>query len=279
MPIKRRHILWAMWWTVLWTLLSSPWSLSAQPASSPGSAGAAPPPPPITIAAASDLKFALDDVVSAFRKRFPAIDVKVSYGASGTFFAQLNNGAPFDMFFSADIRYPQELAQKGLVVEGSQFIYAEGHLVVWVPNSSPLDLQKLGILSLLEPSVQKIAIANPKHAPYGRAAEAALQKLGVYAQVQPKLVMGENIAQTAQFVQQGAADVGLVALSLALAGPMKNAGRYWELPKDSHPKLEQAAVILKRSTALTSAQTFQQFVTGTDGREILKRYGFVVPTP
>lgn len=274
MQMSRRWMLGAL-------LLGIGWSVGrgeAQPGKPEGMAPA-PPPPGLTVAAASDLKFAMDDVVTAFRKAYPDIDVKVAYGASGTFFAQLSNGAPFDMFFSADSRYPQELAQKGLVLEGSQFLYAEGHVVLWVPKSSPLALEKLGIKSLLDPTVKKIAMANPKHAPYGRAAEAALQKLGVFEQVKDKLVLGENIAQTAQFVQQGVADVGLVALSLALAGPMKTAGRYWELPEGSYPKLEQAAVIVKGAVGQTSAQKFKQFVTGVEGRTILKQYGFVVPSP
>src|SRR4029077_6100604 len=133
--------------------------------------------------------------------------------------------APFDIFFSADIDYPRKLIDAGLADADSEFLYAEGRSVGWVPNSSPLDLETLGIRAVADPSVRKVAIANPQHAPYGRAAEAALKTLGAYDAVKDRLVFGENIAQAAQFVESGAADVGLIALSLALSPAMKDKGR------------------------------------------------------
>lgn len=234
-------------------------------------------PQTLVVAAASDLKFAMDEVVTVFRKVRPDIAVNVTYGASGNFFGQLSNGAPFDMFFSADVNYPNQLGERGLVVEGSQFLYAEGHVVLWVPSSSALDVEKRGIKALEDPSVRKIAIANPKTAPYGRAAEAALKSLGVYDAVKDRLVFGENIAQTAQFVQSGAADVGILALSLAVAPALKAEGRYWPIPSSAHPKLEQAGVILKGAKSPEGAQAFRTFFCGPEGRTILKRYGFVLP--
>jgi molybdate transport system substrate-binding protein len=176
----------------------------------------------VRVAAAADLKFALEEVVQAFGQRHPRIDAKVTYGASGTFFAQLSNRAPFDLYLSADVDYPRKLIEQGLADKDSEFLYAVGHVVVWVPQSSPVDVQKFGVKALLDPSIKKVTIANPKHAPYGRAAEAALKSLGVYEDLKDKLVLGENIAQAAQFVQSGSADAGVIAMSLALAPPMRD---------------------------------------------------------
>jgi molybdate transport system substrate-binding protein len=231
----------------------------------------------VRVAAAADLKFALEDVVKAFRARRPDIDVKVTYGSSGNFFAQLSNRAPFDLYLSADVDYPRKLAQQGLADKQSEFVYAVGHLVVWVPKSSPLAVEKLGAAALRDPSVKKIAIANPRHAPYGRAAEAALKSLGVYDQVKDKLVLGDNVAQTAQFVQSGAADIGIIALSLALAPELREQGRYWEVPLDAHPRLEQGGVILSWAQDRQAAETFRGFLLGDEGKAVLKRYGFFLP--
>ena len=180
----------------------------------------------VRVAAAADLKFALDEINTAFRAKHPDITVQVSYGSSGNFFAQLSNRAPFDMFFSADVDYPRQLIAQGLAAKETEFLYAVGRLVVWVPRTSALDLTRLGIHALADPSIRKIAIANPKHAPYGRAAEAAMKTLGVYEAVRERLVYGENIAQTAQFVQTGAADIGIIALALAVAPALKDEGRF-----------------------------------------------------
>ena len=176
------------------------------------------------MAAAADLKFALDELVTEFQAKHPSTTVKVTYGSSGNFYAQLQNQAPFDLYFSADIAYPRKLAEAGLALDGDLFLYAVGRIVVWTPSQSPVKVEQLGIQSLFAPSVKKIAIANPQHAPYGVAAVAALKSLKVYEQAEPKLVYGENIAQTAQFVQSGAADIGIIALSLAIAPPMRERG-------------------------------------------------------
>jgi molybdate transport system substrate-binding protein len=230
----------------------------------------------ISIAAAADLKFALDDLVKRFQEKYPATKVNVTYGSSGNFFAQIQNGAPFDLFLSADISYPQKLAEKGLGAD-DVFLYAIGRLVVWVPKDSPVPVDKLGIKSLLEPSIHKIAVANPEHAPYGRAAVAALKTLNLYDQVASRLVYGENIAQTAQFVQSGAADIGLLALSLAVSPQMHDTGRYWALPLDAYPRMEQGGIILKSSKNLQPVRTFRDFVLGDRGRAVLEQYGFSLP--
>ena len=163
----------------------------------------------ITVTAAADLQFALQDVTARFEKQTGA-HVKLIFGSSGNFFAQLQNGAPFDLFFSADVGYPQKLEAVGLTEPGTLYRYATGKIVLWVPNGSTLDLKR-GLPVLLDPGIHKIAIANPEHAPYGRAAVAALQHEKLYDQVSSKFVLGENISQAASFVVSGSADAGIVA--------------------------------------------------------------------
>jgi molybdate transport system substrate-binding protein len=231
----------------------------------------------VSVAAAADLKFAFDELLRSFRVAHPDIEVRVTYGSSGNFFTQLSNKAPFDIYFSADIEYPRKLIEEGLGLQETEFRYAVGHIVVWVPNASPLDVHRLGIEALAEPSVRKVAIANPKHAPYGRAAEAAMKKLGVYDRVKDRLVLGENIAQAAQFVETGAADVGVVALSLAMAPRMRDIGRYWTVPLDAYPPLEQGGTVLSWAKDRRATEQFRSFVLGGQGREILKQYGFLLP--
>ncbi len=231
----------------------------------------------VRIAAAADLKFAFDDLASEFRKKHPEIKVSVTYGSSGNFYAQLENKAPFDLFLSADIDYPRKLVENGLASKDSEFQYAVGHIVVWVPNGSKLDLEKLGMKAVADPSVKKLAIANPKFAPYGRAAEAALKKLGLYEDVKDRLVLGENIAQTAQYVESGSADVGIIALSLALAPAMKDKGRFWTVPLEDYPRLEQGGVIMSWVKDKEATQKLREFIVGTEGKAILKRYGFMQP--
>jgi molybdate transport system substrate-binding protein len=231
----------------------------------------------VRVAAAADLKFALDEVVAEFAGGHPGIRVEVTTGSSGNLFAQLSNGAPFDLYLSADVEYPRQLIDAGLAVRESEFVYAVGHLVVWVPRASPLDVQKLGVRALLDPAVRKVAIANPRHAPYGRAALAALKSLGVYEQVRDRLVLGENIQQTAQFVHTGAADAGLLALSLAVAPPLRDEGRYAEVPADAYPRIEQGGVILARAQDREAAEALRTFLTSQEGKAVLHRYGFFVP--
>jgi molybdate transport system substrate-binding protein len=231
----------------------------------------------VRVAAAADLQFALEELVAEFHEQDPEIEVRVSYGSSGHFFAQLSNKAPFDLFLSADVEYPRRLVREGLASNDDVFVYAVGHLVVWVPKGSPLDLEKLGARALLDRSVRKVAIANPRHAPYGWAAEAALKKLGVYDGIKDKIVNGENVAQAAQFVESGSADAGVIALSLALSPRLRERGRYWEVPLDSCPCLEQGGVILSWAQDRAAAEALRRFLSSQRGKAILKRYGFILP--
>ncbi len=231
----------------------------------------------VSVAAASDLKFALDDIAADFERTHPDISVQITYGSSGNFFAQLSNRAPFDIYFSADVEYPRKLIENGHAEKESAFLYAIGQIVVWAPASSSLDVENRGIEALLDERARKVAIANPKHAPYGRAAESAFQTLGAYDRVKDRLVLGENIAQTAQFIESGAADIGVIALSLAMAPAMKGKGRYWLIPLDAYPRMEQGGVILNWAADREAAQELRRFVMSTGGRAILERYGFILP--
>jgi molybdate transport system substrate-binding protein len=230
----------------------------------------------VRVAAAADLNAAFADLIVRFGAAHD-VDVSVSYGSSGNFYAQLLNQAPFDMFLSADVSYPNQLAARGLTLPQSEFTYAIGRLALWAPASSPLDLERDGLQALTLPSVAHVAIANPDHAPYGRAAVAAMQSAGVYDRVKPKLVIGENIAQTMQFVQSGAADAGLVAVSLAAAPAVKDKGRLFEIPASTYPRLEQGGVILKWAADVDAARALRGFLLSVDGQTILKQYGFSIP--
>lgn len=247
------------------------WYLLAPPTEPPPRALV---PREVRVAAASDLKFALAEIAAGFTHVHPNITVTVTYGSSGNFYTQLASEAPFDLFLSADREYPRKLVEQGRAVRDSEFQYAVGRLVVWVPNGSPLDLEKLGVRAAADPRVKKVAIANPRHAPYGRAAEAALKHAGVSDQVKDRLVLGENIAQAAQFVESGAADVGLIALSLALAPTMKDRGRFWEVPADAYPRIDQCGVELTWAKDKAATKVLCDFLTGEHGREVLRKFGF-----
>jgi len=231
-------------------------------------------PAPLRIAAAADLRYALDDVVKGFRQQHGEVRIEPSYGSSGMFYAQLVNHAPFDLYLSADVQYPQKLSEQGLILPGSEFTYADGRIVLWTGNATGVDVERLRMDALRQPSVRHIAIANPAHAPYGRAAEAALHSLGIYDAVKDKLVMGENISQTFQMAQSGAAEVGIVALSLAIAPGVAGQGHYWDVPRDAYPRIRQGGAILKWAKNPEAAQAFRAFLLAPEGRAILKRYGF-----
>ena len=229
----------------------------------------------ITVAAAADLQFAMQDIAARFHKE-TGKNVQATYGSSGNFAQQLQNGAPFDIFFSANLDYARQLESAGLAESGSFYPYATGKIVMWVPSDSKLDLAP-GLRVLTDSAVQKIAIANPQHAPYGKAAVAALQKAGIHDAVKDKFVLGENISQTASFAMSGAADVGIIALSLALSPNMKDKGRYVAIPEDQYPPIEQACVILRASKNKAVAQEFLKFMQSPAIAEVLRTYGFAVP--
>jgi molybdate transport system substrate-binding protein len=229
----------------------------------------------ISIAAAADLVFCLDALDVEFKKAHPDADLKVSSGSSGNFFAQIQNGAPFDVFLSADMKYPRDLVSAGLADAGTLTPYALGRIVLWTTNPH-VDLAA-GLNIVRDGSIKKFAIANPDHAPYGRAAKEALEHEKLWDAVQSKLVVGENIAQTAQFVQTGNADAGIVALSLVLAPATKGMGKYVEIPDSFHTPLEQGLVITHHGMGNPLAAEYLEFLRSGAARAIFDEYGFRLP--
>lgn len=236
---------------------------------------AAKPPSQLFVAAAADLSSAMQEISDRYTEKTGA-SVKLSFGSSGSITQQIENGAPFDVFFSADMDYPRQLIAHADADAAGLYEYAVGKLVLWVPAGSPLDPAK-GMNVLLDPSVNKIAIANPQHAPYGRAAVAALKHAGLYDRLSSRLVLGENISQAAQFVESGNAQAGFVALAHAVAPGMQGKGNYWEVPVDDYPALAQGVIIISRSQHKKEAADFLEFVKTKAVAEILQKYGFTVP--
>lgn len=225
----------------------------------------------VLIAAASDLRYALDDVLDRVEQRHPDLRPRVTYGSSGQFLQQIESGAPFDLYLSADLSYPQSLVDSGRAPVDELFTYAIGRLVLWVPEGSEIPVEQ-GLDVLLDPAITTIAIANPDHAPYGRAAVQALASAGIESAVQDRFVIGENIAQAAEFVASGNADAGIVALSLVLADPLKNVGSWSHIPNDMFPTMEQGGVVLTDSKG---ARTVRDMLLDDEGQAILSRYGFL----
>lgn len=231
----------------------------------------------VRVAAASDLQFALEDLADLVAEEHPGLELAVTYGSSGTFLQQIGHGAPFDLYLSADLEYPRRLVADGRAAADDLFPYAVGRLVVWTPEGSAVD-PAAGLSVLTDPRIRRVAIANPEHAPYGRAAVAAMRSAGVSAAVEPKLVLGENIAQAAEFVQSGNADAGVVAMSLVLADPLRDVGRWAEVPLDAFPRLEQGGVVLGSARDADAARTVRDTLLSPAGRAVLDRYGFL-PEP
>lgn len=229
----------------------------------------------VRVAAAADLKFALDEALARLGERRPSIAVQVTYGSSGTLHAQLRQRAPYDVFLSADVDYPRDLVSRGFGTERDLFTYATGRIVLWVPNGSTLPIERDGIRALEHAA--RIAIANPRHAPYGRAAEAAMRRAGIWDRVRRRLVLGENVAQTAQFVKSGAADAGIIARSLAVAPAMRDTGRFWEVPQEAYPLLRQGGLILPWAVSRDGAVYVRDFLLSDEGRQLLASYGFGLP--
>lgn len=230
----------------------------------------------LAVAAAANLKIAAEELKRGFEAERPGTEVSLTLGASGAFFAQIQNGAPFDVFLSADREYPARVIAAGLGVATDERTYAFGKLVAWLPPGSRLDLMKSGLAALADPAVKKIAIANPAVAPFGRATKWALESAGVYEAVKEKLVLGTSAAQAAQFATTGAADVAFLPLSLTY-GPELAAGKSILVPEALYPKVEQSGIVLKSSKDPELARAFLAFVTGEKGRAILAKYGYGLP--
>ncbi len=224
-----------------------------------------------TIAAAADLRFAMDSLITIFTKANPDALIKVIYGSSGSFFEQIGNGAPFDLFFSADAEYPRRLKDQNKTISDVK-LYGIGQLVLW---SKTVDPSKDKMNTLLNSNIKKIAIANPAHAPYGQRAVESLQHYDLYDKVKDKLVIGENIAATAQYAQSGAADIGLIALSLALSPSLQQSGgKYWLIPAEAHKPLQQGFVLLQHAKGNADAEKFAAWITTPIATAILQHFGF-----
>lgn len=226
----------------------------------------------ITVAAAADLKFAMDEIVTAFVQTNPKDQVAVVYGSTGKLKTQIMQGAPIDIFFAADIGYARELVAKGLA-DGDAKLYALGRLALWTHRQDlPLTLE-----GLTSPSIKHIAIANPRHAPYGKRAEEVLRGKNLWAKVESKLVLGDNIAHTAQLVTSGNADIGILAYSLVLNLEMQAKGRFELLSHKLHQPLEQGYVVTRRAAKNPLAQKFVAYIESKDARTVMRRYGFILP--
>lgn len=235
-------------------------------------------PQEIRIAAAADLVYAFKELQTIFESEHPGVTLSLTFGSSGKMFAQLQQEAPFDLFFAADANYPLRLVESGHGVKESYGLYARGQIALWVRNDFPLSVEEKKQQILLEPIVRKIAIANPEHAPYGKAAEAAFENWGLQEKVKDRLVFGDNIAQTAQFAETGAAEVGVISLSIAVSETMRNAGRYWTIPLEDYPPINQGCVMMKWAKAPEAAMQFLEYLEGPRGQAIMQKYGFLSPT-
>ena len=229
----------------------------------------------LTVAVAASMRPAFEEVIAAFQTAHPGVKVTASYGASGSFFAQLTQRAPFDLFLSADTKYPGELVTT--VQADKPFLYASGRLVLWAPVSGGLEVSKRGLEALSDPKVQRLSIANPELAPYGKAAEAVLRQARLLDRLSPKIVRAENVGQAAQFVQSGAAQIGFFAYSLALEPQLAKEGDAWLVPAEFHEPILQSGVILPWTSNASAAQALRDFLLGTDGKAILERHGFSTP--
>lgn len=229
----------------------------------------------VTVAAATDLRFVLTDFLAAH----PDLRVDVSFGASGSLVAQITQGAPFDVFLSADESLTRDLVARGLADDRARFRYARGHLALWASRALAVDVPALGMRALLHPAIRRVAIANPRHAPYGRAALSALSAAHLDAALAPKLIFGENVAQAMQMVQSGAADAALVSLSLTFAPGVASSGQRFVVPGALHPPIEQGGIILRRARDPVAAAAFVDALRSPAARAIFARHGFDPPAP
>lgn len=232
---------------------------------------------PLAVAAAGDLRGCLESIQAAFEQRHPGTKLKLSFGSSGSLCTQIQQGAPFDVFLSADLGFPEQLAQGGFGNGEPPFPYATGTLMLWVRKDLGLDPAREGLALLLRPEIRRIASADPKLAPYGRAGSEALQRKGLLEALRPRLVFAENIAQAAQFLQTGSAEAGLISRSQALKPALSNLGLQWALPPEAHAPLRQGGLILKRAGNNPAAMAFRAFLLGPEGQALLAQHGFGKP--
>jgi molybdate transport system substrate-binding protein len=248
----------------------------AMPPGSPALPRRTPTRPAVRIAAASDLRFALADLIAAFEQAHPDVRVEVAYGSSGTLYAQVQNRAPFDLFLSADATYPQRLAER-LPGREDPFVYAVGRLALWAPRRPDLKVQARGLDVVTDATLRRIALANPRHAPYGRAAQEVLERLGLVERVRGRLVYGDTVLQVAHLLEAGAAEVGFVAYSLVATPERARPEDVFLVPAHLHEPLVQAGVVLPWARQGEIARTFRAWLLDRPGQTILRRHGFEPP--
>ena len=232
--------------------------------------GVSTPAEPLLVAAASDLQFAFTEIGERFEAE-TGQKVTFTFGSTGNLTTQIENGAPFDILAAANVSFVDRLTEQGLTIPDTQQLYAQGRIVLVVNRDS--GVQATSLEDLLDPAITRIAIANPEHAPYGVAAREALQSAGVWVEIEQKVVLGENVSQTLQFVQTGNAPVGIVALSIADVPEVTGT----LLPAELHEPINQALAVIRSTTNEEAARAFIDFVNSPAGRDIMKRYGFLLP--
>lgn len=228
----------------------------------------------ITVAAAADLKFAMEEIAASFRAAHPDDVVEVIFGSSGKAHTQIQQGAPYDLYFSADESFPRELIEQGLSASPEVIPYALGRIVLW---SNTLDASAMTLDSLANPEIVHVATANPAHAPYGRRGVEALKAAGLWEKVEPKMVYGENITHASQFVQSGNAQVGIISLSIAVAPELASKGKYFLIPDNLHEPLRQGFIITKRAENNALAHAFADYMNSREARSVMIHYGFILP--
>lgn len=234
-------------------------------------------PAALSVAAAANLVYALDELNAEFRKTDPGVAVTSATGASGSLVAQISHGAPYDVLLSADRSSPQALIKAGQADATSLSAFAVGRLVLWTTKEG-VDVSDIAA-AVRSPRVQKLAMANADTAPYGRAAVQALKALGAWEDARPKIVVGENISQTAQFVETGNADAGFVALSIVDSPALRGKGRWTEVPASLHEPLEQCAVVTAHGAANPESARYVAFLHSPAARKILEAFGYGIPSP
>jgi len=230
----------------------------------------------LTVSAAADLSYAFGEIGAAFEAE-TGHKVVFNFGSTGQLAQQIEQGAPVDLFAAANVSFIDDLAQQGLILPDTVQMYARGRITLWTRADSPLQITQVSDLARTE--IARIAIANPDHAPYGVAAREAMQTAGVWEAVQPKLVLGENVRQTLQYAETGNVDAAIVALSLSVpaAASAGQPGRWTLIPEDLHAPIDQALAVIRGTQHESAARAFAAFVNGSQGRLIMRKYGFVLP--
>lgn len=228
-----------------------------------------------TIYAASDMQFAMKEIADAYKQSHPEDEAKIVFGSSGKGYTQIMNGAPYDLYFSADMEYVVKLEKEGLTITPVK-MYAVGRIGLWARKDAGIDVSK-GIDALFDPKVKKIAVANWELAPYGRAAKGVMAHYKVFEKVKGRIVRGENVSQTLQYVQSGAAEIGFVPHSLAENENVKKEGVFYLFPANTHDEIRQGYAVLKNAQGNRAAMEFYKFIESADARKIFVKYGFALP--